>query len=58
MLTLYRSSFSFVKVDLLLQELLPFSKILLSRLSYAVFQDFDFKQIKFELICFCSSNAS
>ena len=55
---LTRSRFSFVKLDLLLQELLPFAKIDFSRLFHAVFWDFDLKQIKFQFICFCRSNAA
>ena len=44
---LTRSSLSFVKLDLLLQELLPFGKIYFSRLFHGDFWDFDLKQIKF-----------
>ena len=55
---LTRSSLNFVKLDHLLQELLPFAKIYSSRLFHAVFWDFDLKQIKFQFICFCRSNAS
>ena len=56
---LTRSSLSFVKLDLLLQEFLPFAIIyFFSRLFHALFWDFDLKQIKFQFICFCRSNVS
>ena len=44
----------FWELDLLLQE----NNFCKRRSSFAVFWDFDLKQIKFQFICFCRSNAS
>ena len=50
-LTWYRSSFIFVAFDLLLQELLPFAKILFSRLFFVIFGHIHLKFHIGKIIC-------